>query len=228
MKSKMKRLLLATFILGFFSVISVPNHVQALIPSNQQYVRFLFSDGSFAYFYPTNEAYVKDTLPNEWIASWPIRAVRAGAVIIRSGAYWRTNRSILQSGYPYNNCYYGAAGGYPWYVKAPYQDPITHQNLGGHEQYIPGSAQTRTNAATDSTLRYHAETVALGNRPDKLVTLLYNSTIQTRTRDGSGSWTARIRYAYNGPGHPTVPYNPNKECGEEIPISDTDPVYPNS
>lgn len=38
MKSKMKRLLLATFILGFFSVISVPNHVQALIPSNQQYV----------------------------------------------------------------------------------------------------------------------------------------------------------------------------------------------
>lgn len=70
--------------------------------------------------------------------------------------------------------------------------------------------------------------MALGNRPDKLVTLLYNSTIQTRTRDGSGSWTARIRYAYNGPGHPTVPYNPNKECGEEIPISDTDPVYPNS
>lgn len=168
----------------------------------------------------------KNTLPNEWIPSWNIKALRAGAVIIRSGAYWRTNRSILQSANPYNNCHYGGAGGFIWYVKAPYS--FNGQQLGGHEQYIPGTAQTKTNNATNDPVNSHAEIVNLGNRPDKLISFAYGATIANRTNQISGSWKERIQHAYLGNGHPNEPFNPNQECSQEDSLSYSDPTFPNN
>lgn len=202
-------------------LIQVPTAL-ALIPSDTHYVKYINADWTVSYYATSNEAYVYDTLPNEWIASWTAEALKAGAVIIRSGAYWRVNRTVLSSSYPNNNCYKVVESGLTLYVTAP-------SSRGGHENWIPNSRQSSTNSATDDTYQYHAERVSLpSGRPDKLVSLRYNSTIQTRTRDGSGTWLDRVRYAYTGSGHPGNPYNPNVDCSQSDDQTSSDPTYPNS
>lgn len=215
--------LMALFALGsvLLALFFATRPAQAIIPSDIQYVKYIPPNNVVEYWGVTNEEFVQNTLPNEWLSSWSDTAWRAGAVIIRSEAYWRTNRTILGSPYPNNNCYKLNEGGYTLYLTAPL-------NKGGHENFIPQSETSKSISATSATYRYHAERVSLpSGRPDKLVSLRYNSVIQSRTQSGSGTWLQRIRYAYNGAGHPGWPYNPNAECNQTDSHTNSDPVYPN-
>lgn len=196
--------------------------VQALIPSQNHRHRYIRPDYTYAYYETSKEDYIKNTLPNEWLASWGNDTLKAGAVIIRSGVYWRVNRSVLSSPWPNNNCYQGGSGSTLYYRTVP-------TSRGGQEQWVPGSSQTSTNAATDDTVGYHAERVSQpSGRPDKLVGLRYNSTIQNRTNNTTGTWLQRIRYAYVGSEAPGSPFNPNEECSQSDSQTSTDPTYPNN
>jgi len=161
-------------------------------------------------------------LPNEWIASWGSDTLKAGAVIIRSGVYWRMNRSIFNTPFPNNNCYKGGSGATLYYRTAP-------RSRGGQEQWVPGSTHPNTAAATDATVNYHAEWVTTpSGQPDKLVPHRYGSGIQNNTNTGTGTWTQRIRYAYITAA-PGSPYNPNTDCSQAAKTqSNTDPTYPNN
>lgn len=177
----------------------------------------------------------KDTLPNEWVASWNPEALKAGAVIIRSGPYWRIRRSDLGSVFPNNNCHQGVycftVMGSPvclfYYNDAP-------NSQGGHENFLPDShwhhpGAPNTNPAVDATFQYHAERVNIpAGRPDALVPLRYNDVIQIRTNQTTGTWVDRIRYAYIGAGPLGDPYNPNHDCSQLDSWSPTDPAFPNN
>jgi hypothetical protein len=190
--------------------------VLALVPSDIQWVKYINPDSSITYWVVTNEAYVYDTLPNEWIAGWSADALQAGAVVIRSGAYWRTNRSELRSSNPNNNCDEVVDNGnIVYYVTSP-----------THEQWIPNSRLPATTSATDITWHYHAERTGLiVGRPDPLVPLRYNRTLQYRTRDTTGDWLQRIRYAYVEAGAQGSPFDPNVDCSQTDDQTSTDPIY---
>jgi hypothetical protein len=195
---------------------------EALIPGYNHRHRYIRPDYTYAYYETGKESYIKNTLPNEWVPSWNAEALKAGAVIIRSGVYWRVNRSVLDSPWPNNNCYKGGSGSTLYYRTVP-------TSRGGQEQWLPNSSQPSTNSATDATYGYHAERVNQpSGRPDKLVGLRYNSTIQNRTNNTTGTWLQRIRYAYVGPGAPGAPFNPNQECSQSDDQTSTDPIYPNN
>lgn len=180
-------------------------------------------------FGPTNggvylcplESYVKDTLPNEWVPSWNAEALKAGAVIIRSGIYWRVNRFRLGAGFPNNNCYQGT---YCYTFTNPpiciNYDTKAPLQYGGVENFFPDSqyrvqGASNTNAAVNATFQYHAETLnTISGRPDQFIMLRYNSTIQNRTNGTTGGWLDRIWYAYTGAGHPGSPLNPNVNCNQ--------------
>jgi hypothetical protein len=230
---------IARLLLSWFLVTSVfvPT-AYALIPNPPQgLVRILYkySSTNAAIFYVTPEIYVKDTLPNEWITSWNPEALKAGAVIIRSGLYWRVRRSDLGSGVPNNNCYQGfycfTVLGTPvclfYYNTAPLSQ-------GGRENFLPDShwhhpGAANTNPAVDATLQYHTERLNIpAGRPDALVSLRYGAVIQNRTQNGSGNWLNRIWYAYTGSGHPTGFENPNTDCSQTDPWNPvSDPVFIN-
>ncbi|MDW8069532.1 MAG: SpoIID/LytB domain-containing protein [Anaerolineae bacterium] len=218
-----KFFLVGLCVLGILGItIGFPRFVQALIPPQNHRHRYIRPDYTYAYYETSKEDYIKNTLPNEWVPSWNTEALKAGAVIIRSGVYWRVNRSVLGSPWPNNNCYIGGSGSTLYYRTVP-------TSRGGQEQWLPGSSQSSTNAATDATVGYHAERVQqLANRPDKLVSLRYNSTIQNRTNNTTGTWLQRIRYAYVGSGAPGEPFNPNVECSQVDSQTGTDPIYPNN
>ena len=191
---------------------------QALIPASNHRHRYIRPDYTYAYYETGKESYNENTLPNEWVAGWDAETLKAGAVIIRSGVYWRVNRSVLGSPWPNNNCYMGGSGSTLYYRTVP-------RSRGGQEQWLPGSAQTPTSNAIKATAGYHAERVSLpSGRPDKLVGLRYNSTIQNRTHDATGTWLQRIRYAYLDMGSP---FDPNEECSQSDDQTSTDPIYPN-
>jgi len=168
------------------------SRTRALIPGDNHKHRYIKPDYTYAYYETGKESYIKNTLPNEWGygSEWYDEALKAGAVMIRSGVYWRVNRSVLNSPGPNNNCYQELNTGNPrWYRTVP-------TSRGGQEQWLPGSSQTRTDSATNATYGYHAERVSLpSGRPDKLVSLRYNATIQNRTNQATGTWLQRIRYA---------------------------------
>lgn len=192
--------------------------IHALIPGSNHKHRYIKPDYTYAYYTTDKEAYIKNTLPNEWGygSTWHENALQAGAVIIRSGVYWRVNRSVLDSPHPNNNCYKGGSGSTLYYRTVP-------TSRGGEEQWLPGSSQARTNAVIDLMYGYHAERLSLpSGRPDKLVGLRYNSTIQNRTNNTTGSWLQRIRYAYLNLG---APYDPNIECSQTDDQTSTDPTY---
>ena len=113
-------------------VLSSTTH--ALIPGYDHKHRYIKPDYTYAYYTTTKEAYIKNTLPNEWgyAPTWHDNALQAGAVIIRSGVYWRVNRSALNSQYPNNNCYKGGSGSTVYYRTVP-------TSRGGQEQWLPGS-----------------------------------------------------------------------------------------
>ena len=70
---------------------------------------------------------------------------------------------------------------------------------------------------------YQAERISLpSGRPDKLVGLRYNATIQNRTNNTTGSWLQRIRYDVLNMGQP---YDPNLECSQQDDQTSTDPTY---
>jgi len=193
---------------------------RALIPGDNHRHKYIKPDYTYAYYETSKESYVKNTLPNEWGygSNWHDEALKAGAVMIRSGVYWRVNRSVLNSTWPNNNCWKGGSGSTLYYRTVP-------TSRGGQEQWLPDSSQTRTNSATDATYGYHAERVSLpSGRPDKLVSLRYNATIQNRTNQATGTWLQRIRYAVL---NMDKPYDPNAECSQEDDQTDTDPTYPN-
>jgi hypothetical protein len=173
-------------------------------------------DGSITLYAAYTEYYVRSTLPNEWFPSWSFPTLQAGAVIIRSGVYWRINRSVLGSGWPYNNCHEGYYGGQLYYSTAP-------RSAGGHENFIVGSALPATNDAVDTVYQFHAERVQTpAGRPDPFVGLRYNNQIQYRTRDGAVTWLDKVRYAYVGY---IYPYSPNAECSQSDDQTYSDPVY---
>lgn len=180
--------------------------------------RYINSDGSYTYYTSGSETYVKETLPNEWFPSWAAEALQAGAVIIRSGVYWRINRSILNSSYPNNNCYKGVAGTFTFYRTAP-------QTRGGQEQWVPGSSasQTATNSAVDATNSIHADRVSIpAGRPDAFVPHRYNATVQNSTQSCAGTYYQRIRCAVVGYGGSI---DPNTECSQTDDLTSTDPTY---
>jgi len=210
--------IIIVLIASFYLLVSFFTSAQAIFPAGNHLFRYIQSNGSYAYYSSNKETYIKNTLPNEWIASWPSETLKAGAVIIRSGVYWRQNRSLLGSLWPNNNCYQTGSGGTISYVTVP-------NSRGGYEEWLPNSMQSSTNAATNNTAFYHPERVSLpSGRPDKLVGLRYNSTIQNRTNSGSGGWIAKIRYAYLNLGSP---YDPNVQCSQIDDQTSSDPLYTN-
>lgn len=223
--------MLVVFVFTWLTLIPASNVHAFVPPPESTVVLYICPNFNKQIMYVSKENYIKNTLPNEWVASWNSDALRAGAVIIRSGVYWRVNRTENDNTYPNNNCHDGVycfwAGCYIYHVKAPF-------SRGGDEEFIANSSNGPTNTATDATFQYHAETVNLrldlnGNpRPDKLIPLRYGSGIQNRTNDTTGSWLQRIWYAYTGAGHPGSPVNPNQECNQTDTWTRTsDPVFPN-
>jgi stage II sporulation SpoD-like protein len=221
----------------FIGTLAFAPTAYSLIPNPPQgTVRILYrySSTNAAVYWVTPEIYVKDTLPNEWDLGWNTEALKAGAVIIRSGLYWRVHRSDLGSGGLNKNCYegfycttiVGATVCLFYYNDAPL-------SRGGHENFLPDShwhkkGADKTNAAVDATFQYHAERANITGRPDALVPLRYGAQLQNRTQSGPGSWLDRIWYAYTGPDHPGPDENPNKDCSQ----TDTwnprsDPVFIN-
>jgi peptidoglycan hydrolase-like amidase len=95
------------------------NTTYALIPSDNHRQRYIEPNGSYTYWISDKEGYVKSTLPNEWFVSWSNESLQAGAVIIRSGVFWRVNRSVLGSSAPNNNCYKGGSGSTLYYRTVP-------------------------------------------------------------------------------------------------------------
>jgi hypothetical protein len=187
-------------------------------PTSLHYTHYTHPDGSVTVYQNGAEVYVKETLPNEWYGSWSAITLQAGAVIIRSGTFWRINRSVLNSSYPNNNCYRGSSPGlHDWYREAP-------QTRGGDENFIPFSGMATTNSATDSTANIHADRVTIpSGRPDAFMPHRYNSTIQTRTRDCAGAtYHEKIRCAVLDRGRP---YDPNEECSQVDDLTTTDPRY---
>jgi hypothetical protein len=152
--------------------------VYALVPVEDTIIRYTNPDcNNIQLYFSPKELYVKNTLPNEWIPSWTSEALKAGAVIIRSGVYWRVNRTNLGSTYPNNNCYEGW-----WCEYVCFLYDTTAPRPGGLENFIPNSNKPATNSAVDATFQYHAETLNLiSGRPDKLIMLRYGATIQNRT-----------------------------------------------
>ncbi|GAB4527271.1 MAG: hypothetical protein OHK0046_44920 [Anaerolineae bacterium] len=71
--------------------------------------------------------YVKNVLPNEWVNTWPIESLRAGAVAVKMFAWWRINLGGVRPGGAHvvdNTC---------------------------DQVYVGGSARATTNAAVDDT-----------------------------------------------------------------------------
>lgn len=217
------------------TLLIVASAVYALVPVWDTTIKYTNPDCNNVLFYTLpKELYVKDTLPNEWIAGWTAEALKAGAVIIRSGVYWRVNRTNLGSTVPNNNCYEGLGWQCDWWGCLYFPYDTTAPRPGGLENFIPNSNQkpenASTNAAVDATFQYHAETLNLiSGRPDKLIMLRYGATIQNRTNQTTGSWLDRIWYAYTGPGHPGSPVNPNANCSQTDTWTPTsNPTFPNN
>lgn len=74
--------------------------------------------------------YVKNVLPNEWISSWPAESLKAGAVAVKSYAWYWALHSTRKT--PSGQCY-------------DVRDDT------GDQVYKPGTATTPTNAAVDAT-----------------------------------------------------------------------------
>jgi hypothetical protein len=190
------------------SLLNAPTHARAAVPPWNIVVRYTTPSYSYVTYSLWIEDYVKQTLPNEWIPSWNPSALQAGAVIIRSGAYWMTQRSVYQNGYPNNNCY---GFGSQYYVTAP-------NSRGGYEQFVPGSSQASTNSATDAVYPGHAETVVLApGRPDKFIGVRHNAGQQSSTQSASGDWLARFRAVYNN--------TTNAQCSQTDFFSPANPYF---
>lgn len=212
-------MMLAVLGLTLLLALILSSTANALIPGYKHHHRYINPDYTYSYYETGKEDYNKNTLPNEWYSTWDADTLQAGAVIIRSGVYWRVNRSVLDSSWLNNNCWKGGSGSTLYYRTVP-------TSRGGQEQWLPNSSQTSTNSAIDATYGYHAELVSPSAtpRPDNLVSLRYNSTIQNRTHNTTGNWLARIRYAYLNQGDP---YDPNHECSQIDDQTSTNPFYPN-
>jgi hypothetical protein len=200
-------------------LLCINGTLHASLPGSYTHnTRYINSDGSYTYYTGGSETYVRSTLPNEWIPSWSAVTLQAGAVIIRSGVYWRINRSILNTPWPNNNCSQGtSATGFKYYRTAP-------QTRGGQEQWIPNSSQPTTDSATDATNGIHADRISIpSGRPDAFVPHRYNSTIQTRTSTCAGAtYYEKIRCAVVGYGGSI---DPNTECNQTDDLTNTDPTY---
>lgn len=202
---------------------SIPaRDAEALVPSGDHVIRYIEANGSYTYpILMSTSTYVRNVLPNEWLLSWSDDSLRAGATIIRSGTYWMKRRSEIGATWPNNNCWGDTSPDVNWYVTVP-------NSRGGYEEYVPSSNQSKSDSAEQYTSQYHAErSTTPSGRPDALVGLRYNSTVQQRTENTSGSFVDRIRYAYVGSGSQGAPYNPNQQCSQEDSQTSSDPVYIN-
>ena len=207
---------------------------RALIPSGKHRVAYR-SGGSLLHYEQSKDDYIRHVLPYEWMLSASDDdALRAGAVIIRSGVYWRVNRSVLfpdfqhYQGYPHNNCYMGSHNSWVYYTIAPDQENWNPYEW--DEQANPGNPnQMRVQTCVNDTYGYHAEYINQpAGWPDPLITLRYNNGIQDRTIQGTGVWQALIWYAYRGDGSQGSPYNPNLVCNESTDLTNNYPIWRNN
>jgi hypothetical protein len=192
-------------------------------PTTLHYQRYRHRDGTLTIYSCGQETYVRETLPNEWYASWDLATLQAGAVIIRSGVYWRINRTVLNSGFPNNNCYKGTNGVYTWYRETPRYELARDGVEWGQENWHPGSGTFNTDDATNSTSQLHADRITLPNqRPDYFMPHRYNRTVQNRTYTCTGPYYEKIWCA-------TVNYggsiDPNVECNQTDDLQRYDPTY---
>jgi Stage II sporulation protein len=187
---------------------------EATQPSREiTYIRYILpGTNTYSYWYSGRETYIKDTLPNEWFPSWDAETLKAGAVIIRSGVWWRIDRTDLASPVPHNNCYQGPNGLFD--VTDP-NSRVGSNGKPGHEQWIPYSSKPATSTAVDATQYYHAETNTSG-RPDSLVSLSYTNVIQNRSHTASGTFLSKVLAAYQGAG---PPFDPDTDCSETTLLS---------
>lgn len=190
------------------------------------YTEYIEQNGTLTYWTEDAESYVRHTLPNEWFPSWSSETLKAGAIIIRSGAYWRINRSILNSPASNANCYRGSNPYFSWYVRAPNSRNPHDGLIAPREEYNPYVTDPRTDAAVSATGGIHAERVNTpSGRPDAFVPLLYVDTQQNRTHDWEGDWLSKIRYTYTGSGASGAPFNPNEDCSQVDSQAESDPIY---
>ncbi|MEV5570595.1 peptidase inhibitor family I36 protein [Spirillospora sp. NPDC052269] len=76
------------------------------------------------------KTYVKNVLPNEWMAGWPRESLKAGAMAVKSyGWYWAMHSSR----------------------KTPWKQCFDVYDTDSSQVYHPGSATSSTNAAVDAT-----------------------------------------------------------------------------
>lgn len=220
-------------LLGFFGIalllaLASNSTAGALIPSGKHRVAYR-SGGSLLHYEQSKDDYIRHVLPYEWMLSASDDdALRAGAVIIRSGVYWRINRTTLNSGYPHNNCYQGTDNGWAYHVIDP--DYENWNPWEWDEQAHPGNPnQMRVQTCVNDTYGYHAEYISQpAGWPDPLISLRYNSVIQDRTIQGTGGWQALIWYAYRGDGSQGSPYNPNLVCNESTDLTNNYPIWRNN
>jgi hypothetical protein len=211
-------------LLGLFTFL--PSVGEATKPARDiiyiQYVHVVNGHTKLTYYWQPIEDYIMDVLPNEWITAWDAETLKAGAVIVRSGAWWHVNRSALGSRWPSNNCDGGSLGGYNFDVCDP-NVLVCPSGKQGFEQWYPDKwqGQAPTNLAVFQTQYYHAETSAPDKRgagaPDRFVALRYDKThIQKPVHNASGDFIAKLNSAYTGNG---APYNPNQTCSQTDPWS---------
>ncbi|POM26004.1 Stage II sporulation protein [Actinomadura rubteroloni] len=110
------------------------------------------------------KTYVKNVLPNEWKAGWPQESLKAGAMAVKSYAwYWALHSTRRTS---WNQCF-------------DVFDTTSSQ------VYKPGSAQQRTSAAVDATWRTRM------TRDGKILHAQYCSTTTACGAWTDGNWMSQ-------------------------------------
>ncbi|MFE7100642.1 SpoIID/LytB domain-containing protein, partial [Streptomyces erythrochromogenes] len=110
------------------------------------------------------QEYVKDVLPSEWVTSWQTASLQAGAMAVKTYAwYW------------VNNWRGGSYGGTCYNV----DDSINYQ------RYIPGSSTSVTNAAVQSTWN------SVMTRNGSVFQASYQATLTGNTSEACGTGLSR-------------------------------------
>ncbi len=150
------------------------------------------SSGTYYYNPPSSTDYVADTLCNEWLCSWHDHALYAGAVSIRSAAFWEMSRRWDTT----KNCHARLVNGGYYDTQSSYIDGETDQ------RYVHGSAVDRYGSRPLSIVGgvpdWHGH-YSSGSSTDYIYTA-YGSTIQNETETLASpgkSWDQIVHQIYD-------------------------------